>query len=79
MNIGDYVVATDDLRQPLGEHLVNSGTHGYVVAVCPHAGIAYPYEVLWNGSRKTCWVSSFDVKVVKYAEVETEDNSETKE
>jgi len=68
MNIGDYVEATDDIREPLGDHLVNQGRRGHVVRVAAHGG-PYPYEVLWENSRLTTFVNSFDVVVVEAAPV----------
>ena len=78
MNIGDYVEANENIREPLGEHLINQGTRGHIVNVSTYV-TAYTYEVRWERSRKSCWVGSFDVRVIESAPVEDDSSSSSEE
>jgi hypothetical protein len=69
--VGDFVEAVAHIREPLGEHIVNEGTRGYIVSTTEFP-VAYRHEVVWERSRKACWVSSSDIRVLESAEKDDE-------
>lgn len=63
LEVGDRVTANDDIREPLGEHLVNAGKAGIVVRVFSEGKGPFPYEILWDNSRKTTFVAAYEVSL----------------